>query len=195
MNASFPSYQAFRSEFKTLHPGGSLNRMHSWTDPQVFATDVKRAMSAPSPLRGRGAYEDYANGQVRYGLTSRNGKAVTLGPPPAPRAMAPVHLGIRISGDLAKKKIEANLPKMEKAFRSKQAKGRAATVMTLYHLSKRDGGYYYFVLVTSDDANGGTAGQHGWEPTGNHETLVWAWASTSEQRRIGDLADTFALMP
>jgi hypothetical protein len=102
-----------------------------------------------------------------------------------------VHVGLVITGDHVRKKLETNLISMAGAFRAKGAKGRAATAMLLYYSSRAKFWNYHFVLATSDDSSNG--GSSEWLPTGNHEAIVWNWTSTERQRLTRDVASTFGI--
>jgi hypothetical protein len=91
-------------------------------------------------------------------------------------------------------KIQKNRAEMEAQFQSKVNKGRAGTVMRVHGGIKNK--LWHFILITSDDASvrdwtgGKTPGS---EPTGDHQVVVWRYASENFQHSM-DVYNTFQLM-
>lgn len=186
MKEKFRSYKAYQAECDAMFPNSSIVRMYVWTDPGAFAGDVKRLIATTN---GKGRDRGYA------GQSNVRGAAF-LGKAPAPAAQrAPVHeFELSIPGDHAQKKILAHLSEMTAAFTAKKDKGRKGTVMMLDRIQMTKLVVHYaFVLVTSDDLSAPRKRDLMWQPTGDHEAVVWSWPASDTGRLTTDVASIFGI--
>ena len=123
MMQKYSNIDEFFREQKILEPGFSLRQLKIWFSPDNFVRDIKHMLR---PVPARGGYQRDLPDRCFQNVPTVSGLA------PAP----PVHVGLVITGDHVRKKLEANLISMAGAFRAKGAKGRAATAMLLYYSSR-----------------------------------------------------------